>query len=239
MCTVTYIPLRNNKFILASNRDETPLRKTLAPKTYLEEGVSLTYPKDALAGGTWIGISGKHRMVCLLNGGFVNHKRKMNYRMSRGVIVKNLLKSEDVMQEIETFNFSDIEPFTLVCVDWSQELFALEFVWDGNQKHVRKLDENPHIWSSSPLYDEPMKQERHAWFQNLFESEEEIDKATVLAFHQYEKEGDSKNSIKMKRPFVETVSTTVIEKNENGLELHYLDYLNEANTMQMKLGIQP
>ncbi len=72
MCTVTYLPLGNNNFILTSNRDETPLRKTIPPKEYDENGVELTYPKDELAGGTWIGLSDKNRLVCLLNGGFKN-----------------------------------------------------------------------------------------------------------------------------------------------------------------------
>lgn len=88
MCTVTYLPLGNNNFILTSNRDETPLRKTLPPKDYVEDGVVLTYPKDEVAGGTWIGLSDKKRLVCLLNGGFTIHKRKDSYKMSRGVIVK-------------------------------------------------------------------------------------------------------------------------------------------------------
>jgi hypothetical protein len=52
MCTVTYLPLKDNNFILTSNRDETPLRKTIPPKTYVESGVELIYPKDELAGGT-------------------------------------------------------------------------------------------------------------------------------------------------------------------------------------------
>ena len=62
MCTVTYLPLPNNNFILTSNRDETPLRKTIPPKTYIENGVALIYPKDELAGGTWIGTSNKNRL---------------------------------------------------------------------------------------------------------------------------------------------------------------------------------
>ena len=44
MCTVTYLPLPNNNFILTSNRDETPLRKTIPPKTYIENDAELTYP---------------------------------------------------------------------------------------------------------------------------------------------------------------------------------------------------
>ena len=54
MCTVTYLPLENDGFILTSNRDESPMRKTIPPKKYLENGVELAYPKDQLAGGTWI-----------------------------------------------------------------------------------------------------------------------------------------------------------------------------------------
>jgi hypothetical protein len=39
MCTVPYLPLGYNNFILTSNSDETPLRKTVLPKEYLENGV--------------------------------------------------------------------------------------------------------------------------------------------------------------------------------------------------------
>ena len=68
MCTVTYLPLENNQFILTSNRDESPMRRTIPPTKYDTQGVALVYPKDELAGGTWIGIREKNRLVCLLNG---------------------------------------------------------------------------------------------------------------------------------------------------------------------------
>ena len=72
MCTVTYLPLGDHNFILTSNRDVAPKRETTPPKEYNEVGVKLTYPKDKLAGGTWIGVSEKKRLICLLNGG-CNH----------------------------------------------------------------------------------------------------------------------------------------------------------------------
>ena len=46
-----------------------------------------------MAGGTWIGLSDKKRLVCLLNGGYEIHEREASYRVSRGVIVKEVLKS--------------------------------------------------------------------------------------------------------------------------------------------------
>ena len=80
MCTITFIPKTNNDFILTSNRDEAPGRETFPPEIYEEDAVELLYPKDAVAGGTWIGASNKKRIVCLMNGGFVSHKRKAFYR---------------------------------------------------------------------------------------------------------------------------------------------------------------
>ena len=60
----------------------------LPPKEYLENGIQLSYPKDGLAGGTWIGFSEKNRLVRLLNSWLVTHTRKTPCKMSSGVIVK-------------------------------------------------------------------------------------------------------------------------------------------------------
>ena len=59
MCTVTFLPLSNNDFILTSNRDEQRQRETLHPKIYEEDGIEMLFPKDKVAGGTWIGASSK------------------------------------------------------------------------------------------------------------------------------------------------------------------------------------
>ncbi|HBI40074.1 MAG TPA: hypothetical protein DDY16_03915 [Tenacibaculum sp.] len=133
MCTVTFLPLGDNDFILTSNRDEMPARKTLEPRTYRENGVKLVYPKDQVAGGTWLGVSEKHRLVCLLNGGFKNHQRTSFYKISRGVIVKHLLASNDVIGEIKRISFEEVEPFTIVLLEWSKVLKIYELVWDGKK----------------------------------------------------------------------------------------------------------
>ena len=97
MCTVTYIPLGNSDFILTSSRDIPFARKKAAhPKKTTEDGVELYYPKDGKAGGTWIGTSAKNRLICLLNGGFKYHTSREKYTKSRGLIVKELLKADDI-----------------------------------------------------------------------------------------------------------------------------------------------
>lgn len=222
MCTVTYLPLENEGFILTSNRDESPMRKTIPPQKYNEEGVEMTYPKDELAGGTWIGMSSKKRLVCLLNGGFEKHQRNSYYRMSRGVVVKDILSVDNPVEYIQNFNFSKIEPFTIVLVDWNEQLNVSELVWDGAEKHFQKLNQEPKIWSSSMLYDAETKKERVKWFEEWLKGKDEYDQKEILKFHQSTDKGTKGTTLKMKRPFVETVSVTSVKK-QTSLSLHYID----------------
>lgn len=229
MCTVTYLPLGNSNFILTSNRDEDPKRETLHPATYKEDGVSLSYPKDKIAGGTWIGVSNKNRLICLLNGGFVKHKRAASYKMSRGVVVKNILKIDNPVSYIKEFDFSNIEPFTIVFVDWSETLTAYELVWDGDTKHFQELKQEPKIWSSSTLYDEQMKQDRKEWFAEWLEKNPNYDVETIANFHLSTDKGTDETTLKMKRSYVETVSVTTVAKEES-LVFTYRDLLKGENT---------
>ncbi len=225
MCTVTYLPLASDDFILTSNRDEDPKRNTISPKVYEEEGVKLTYPKDELAGGTWIGLSEKKRLICLLNGGFAKHKRAESYRMSRGVIVKQLLKVDNPVEIINHFDFDGIEPFTIVLVDWAMSLKAYELVWDGTQKYFEKLDDKPKIWSSSTLYNEEMKQLRRDWFADWLGENKIFKQKDILKFHQDETKGSPEISLKMKRSRVQTVSVTSVRKETDDIKMSYIDLL--------------
>lgn len=240
MCTVTYLPLENNDFILTSNRDETPLRNTLPPQKYVENGVELIYPKDALAGGTWIGLGDNKRLVCLLNGGFFKHNRKAAYKMSRGIIVKNILTAKDAVVYIKNFNFTDIEPFTLILVDWKNQLETYELVWDGKTKHFQKLPQEPKIWSSSTLYTKEMKQLREKWFENWLGNQQNFLQSEILKFHKNDTLGTLETSIKMKREFVETVSITSIIKENAKVDVFYTDFLEklEKNTKNLKVNLE-
>jgi uncharacterized protein with NRDE domain len=215
MCTVTYLPIGNNQFILTSNRDESPMRKTIAPKKYDEQGVALVYPKDELAGGTWIGLSEKNRLVCLLNGGFEIHERKGPYAMSRGLIVKKILSAENSVTCIENFIFDNIEPFTLVLVDWKNSLATYELVWDGVTKHFTELAQAPKIWSSSALYTSEMKASRRAWFADWLSENKTFQQQEIINFQTSTNKGTPETSLKMKRNFVETVSVTSVKKEED------------------------
>jgi len=221
MCTVTYLPLINNDFVLTSSRDVPFSReKALAPKKYLEDGIALLYPKDGKAGGTWIGASNKKRLICLLNGGFENHKQKDFYAKSRGVIVKDLLKTNEISKACNAIDLKNIEPFTLVIVDWNFELKLIEFIWDGVHKHFKDLPQKAHIWSSSTLYSNKMKAMRMEWFSD-WQKQNLIDKKAILEFHHNAGVGNPKVDVIMKRPKVGTVSITQVSKNEEEVIMNY------------------
>ncbi|WP_073321570.1 NRDE family protein [Aquimarina spongiae] len=220
MCTVTLIPTQENNFILTSNRDEAINRKTLLPEFYQINGTRMLFPKDAVAGGTWIGVSDKNTMICLLNGGFEIHERMVSYRQSRGVVVKDLLEAEDLENAIATYNLKGIEPFTIVAANWSADLLLLELVWDGKKKHVRKLEKETHIWSSSTLYTKEMKNIREDWF-GTFEEENVLSSDTLLDFHKNAGVGDKDVDLQIDRGFLKTRSITQVVKNEEELSMRY------------------
>lgn len=222
MCTVTYIPTNKNNFILTSSRDVPYIRaQALLPKTYLEDGIEITYPKDGQAGGTWIGHT-KKRLICLLNGGFVNHYLTTDvntiYRKSRGIIVLDLLKADTIHTALHDINLKQIEPFTLVIVDWVDQLQLIEFVWDGTKKHLKKLPQDTYIWSSSTLYDDGMKQLRKNWFKDWQLQDPKTD---ILKFHHNAGIGDCHVDVVLKRDKVGTVSITQVSKKDDTILMEY------------------
>lgn len=221
MCTVTYLPLGKNKFILTSSRDVPYARKkALKPKKYTEDGVEIKYPKDGEAGGTWIGTSSKNRLICLLNGGFYYHTSRNNYTKSRGLIVKELLKVDDIRNGIKEIDLIGVEQFTITIVDWNDELELLEFVWDGEKKHLKKLKQEPQIWSSATLYDRTVKKQRKGWFVE-WQSENDFTQEKILKFHHTAGIGDPNIDILMDRKVGGTVSITSVIKDMKGVSMNY------------------
>jgi len=231
MCTVTIIPKGNNNFILTSNRDEAPNRTSLTPEIYSVKNTTMLFPKDELAGGTWIGVSEKNRLICLLNGGYVCHERKAAYRMSRGVVVNDLLASDDVVSCIEAYNLDNVEPFTLVIADWNTNLKFFELVWDGTEKHFLELPLIPKIWSSSTLYNDAMKQERFQWFED-FKAENELEASTLMNFHKTAGHDNQDFGVIMDRHYVKTTSITQVEKKEDIVDMQFYDL--QRNTVSIK-----
>ena len=231
MCTVTFIPNSSDGFWLTSDRDEAPNRETLHPDRYPGDETTLLYPKDALAGGTWLGASDRPRWVCLLNGGFEAHERQLPYAMSRGKIVTQLLEAADGLSMIDQFDLSGIEPFTIVMIEGEQDKSLYELVWDGRQSHFSEKPWAPHIWSSALLYSAEARQKRQSWFSDFLFRHLTPTAAEILDFHRTAGEGDIRTNLIMDLGFVKTRSISLFCKNQQEAYLRYEDLLTKQTTV--------
>ncbi len=229
MCTVTYLPLSQDSFILTSNRDEGVKRKpALPPKIYEIAGKQVMFPKDGEAGGTWIGATPYGRVVCLMNGAFVGHKRELPYRMSRGQVVLDALTTTDVEDFLQNYFLEKIEPFTIVLFDWEDELQAWELRWDGKQRHLKRLPHEAQIWSSSTLYDNEMQGKREKWFAEWLSKDTDYQVNKIRNFHKTAGEGNPITDLRTERGFLRTVSVTTIEKLRSTVKMTYEDLRTET-----------
>jgi hypothetical protein len=221
MCTVVFIPGKN-EYSFASLRDESPLRpKALGPELYTSKNITHLSTKDPLGGGTWIGANEFGNIIILLNGAFEKHEQQNNYIKSRGTIVAELLVSELPVIEWNLMNLMNVEPFTLIV--WSEEnLF--ELVWDGKEKFRKRMDiSKAYIWSSSTLYSQEAKTIREELFNNWITMNPPISKLSLLNF--FNSNTESVNGFIMNRnEKVKTLSYSFIEhKNNDSTTFHYFD----------------
>lgn len=214
MCTVTYIPV-NSGFVLTSNRDEAPQRKTFSPEIWkLDNAGSIKAPKDGEKGGTWIAVEEEGRAACLLNGAFEKHHRKPPYAMSRGALIPMAFQAESFFHFYKNFEPEGMEPFTLILID--SELQVLK--WDGHKMQIQYLSKKePHLWSSATLYSKDAHEQRVRVFKNFLERKGEKDRDKILDLHGL----DGQDDFVLRHPEVQTVSITQIFVRGNRSEMNY------------------
>ena len=226
MCTVTYIPLQSNGFILTSNRDEGYSRaQAIAPRSYALGSKIIVYPKDPDAGGTWISTSKKSNTLCLMNGAFERHERTPPYRKSRGLVVLEFYEFNTVEEFIRNYNFENIEPFTLLVIDSNENSPIGELRWDGKQVFYANKDRNKfHIWSSAALYSKEIRLQREQWFSEWLATQSNFSQEACVQFHHFAGKGEAQSNLLMNiENKVMTVSISSICKNEEEHIFYYKD----------------
>ncbi|MFV0304485.1 MAG: NRDE family protein [Moheibacter sp.] len=167
MCIVSIYSHSDNEIILTQNRDESILRPTaenIQTKQIHEK--LYTGPVDLVSGGTWMYHSEDY-LVCLLNGGYQKHKHQPPYRMSRGILVLELLRYRFIDKFTKEVKLHGIEPFTMIMISRKSNEKKI-LVWDGNQKSIEDVSEqNLVVRSSSTLYSDEEKTHHKKYFENL------------------------------------------------------------------------
>ena len=230
MCTVVFLP-KGNSYYFASLRDESPLRpKAAFPDIYKKGEKTILSPIDALAGGTWLGVTKSGTVIILLNGGIKKHVRQPNYIKSRGLIVTALLAADLPLVCWNLMDMQGIEPYTLVV--WNEgNLYQL--IWDGETKHGLKLKSNKsYIWSSSTLYNRKASIHRRKLFQQWTLMNMPVSKLTLLNF--FTSFSDSENGYLINRnEQTKTMSYTFIELIlDKSAEMHYEDFSSKSNRVK-------
>ena len=206
MCTVSFVKKDNGEVILTSNRDEKTHRATLPPQEYNIGGEKVAFPKDELAGGTWIALGEEGTFCCLLNGAFEKHISKGNYKRSRGQIVLDVFRSTSVDDFLNTVDLENVEPFTLIIYQSAIQKLKL-LVWDEKEKHISNLDiDEPHFWGSATLYTKDFTDiRRNQFFEHIKNNKEE---KSIFQKHSSTKEHGG--FVLNNRDGIETVSVTQI-----------------------------
>ncbi|NUM32510.1 MAG: NRDE family protein [Bacteroidetes bacterium] len=226
MCTLSYIPLSHNDYILTSNRDEKYERKSaLSPQLYNIKGVNVAYPKDLEKNGTWIAMSDNCYTLCLFNGANTPHKPMKSYKRSRGLILLDFFNYNNINQFLISTDFKGVEPFTLVIIQYVNQIKLFEIVWNGKQIQIFYKDANkPHIWSSVMIYESEIRIHRKKMFDDFINKNNETTfEKEILNFHKNKDFTDKKQNLIIKTEIVSTVSITQVLKNGLKTEMKYHD----------------
>lgn len=222
MCTVSFV-YANNSFLLTSNRDEKITRPSaIEPQIFQTETKKIIYPKDAKAGGTWFVVDELGNAIILLNGGKTKHIAKEKYRLSRGVIVLDLMASNAIVATWKTIDLTDIEPFTLLVLE-NKNPFELQ--WTGEEKSTKELDKNKnYIWSSSTLYPPEIQEQRKDWFSEYMDENKVISAKKMQIFHKNTEPKDAKNGLIINRDnILKTLSVTQTIISEDKIVVNHSD----------------
>lgn len=225
MCTVSFV-VAGKKVVITSNRDEHRARPAaLIPKMESVDGKNLFFPKDPRGQGTWFCVDELGRCLVLLNGAAKGHISTPPYAKSRGLVVLDLMKKNDVLESWKVQILENIEPFTLVYFS-TKRLFQLR--WDGLEKSCIELDvRQQHIWSSSTLYGRPIRQARAAWFRAFLKNQKiGLDEANMIDFHSNTQKNDPENGLIINRDsqiLTKNITQYVLENAQ--IALHHYDLI--------------
>jgi hypothetical protein len=230
MCTVTYIKTPDAVYI-TSNRDEHIHRAAaLPPVVATIRSKKILFPKDPVGAGSWIALDENGKTAVLLNGAEKKHEPVYPYRKSRGLILLELISTDNSSNFFEGADLDRIEPFTIILFE-KGILYQLR--WNGMKKQVLLPDvHSAHIWSSVTLYTDEVIAQRKKMFQQFIRHNPEPGSEAILQFHQPDN-ADKENGFTIKRKSgmqTQSVTQVNIKASHCFMNYHDLIYPNKSIT---------
>lgn len=204
MCTYSFLRVGDAR-IITMNRDESRSRH----ESDFNKEVSVLYPTDSLAGGTWFGSNQNGLVIALLNRYQAHNPH--GYK-SRGLLIPDFLEHWNNANQINVLteqSLRDYNPFDLIASDNHQ---TWHLSWDGKTVVAVQRSEEFFAFSSSGVNTKQTIQHRlelfKQWQQSLPNNSSYAFTAnTVLKhFHLHQRMGDEKRSVLMDREEAHTKS---------------------------------
>lgn len=229
MCTVSYYR-NNNQIVFTSNRDEHISRaNAIAPAKYVHHNKKLFYPKDAQANGTWFCSDEKNNLIILLNGAETKHQHNPPYNRSRGLVVIELFKSDSILQEWQNIDITGVEPFTLIVFE-QNKLYKLQ--WNEMTKSTVHLNDYlPHIFSSSTLYSNEIRDDRKRYFKEFVRCNNNATSDDLIIFHTTTNSNDKENGLLINRSngiLTKSITQLTIENSKSVIK--HFDLVNNTTS---------
>lgn len=224
MCTVTVVPHERGVRLLC-NRDEQRTRLPgLPPQIHHLSGQRALFPLDPQRGGTWAGTNEAGLIVTLLNLRPTAWTRSSEPRLSRGLIVLELLRCGDLPQAIRVAGALDgglFEPFRAIVVH-ARRLAVATALGTGTVHCTQRRLDAPVLFTSSSLGDGVVVPPRQRLFEHLvLQGGPDCWLDGQVRFHDHRWSGRPEISVRMERPDALTVSRTQIDVTEDGRRLLY------------------
>jgi hypothetical protein len=215
MCTLSFLPQGRWGYRLAMNRDESPLREP-AERVQTrsgEGGVTVLYPEDGLAHGTWIAANSHGLTLALMNRATAPTAPAQAdgaARRTRGEIILGLCEARDAGSAM--VRARAIEPtrylgFELIALDPEGPLFCLR--GDGLSLYPRELAREPRQFVSTSIRYEEAVRTRGEQFAAAVRDWDRPDQA-LRELHRAHLPEKGPLSVCMHRPDARSVSLTEV-----------------------------
>ena len=215
MCTLAWLR-RPEGFTLWHSRDEQRSRgRAIPPMVGHASGVGWIAPRDSDSGGTWVGVNTYGLVVGIANLFVGSAPVPPAQKVSRGILVQELLGSPTLLQverRLRSFDLDSFEPFTLVFLESGHDPIILR--WD--RVAIRPGPAlGPILLVTSAGGSRAIEDQRKRLFENTGLTADQIE-----ALYRAPPESELA-SVCVHRPEVSTVSLTRIEVLADQVSLTY------------------
>ena len=243
MCTMTWFETISG-YELFFNRDEQiSRRRAQLPTLQIDAGVRYISPTDADAGGTWIAVNYFGVTVCLLNHYQFEQIEAYKEWISRGEIVRQFARSNDIEFAARRFmqlDLAEYRAFRMFLIDKNGNNYLC--VWDGHEPRLQQRVASPK--SSSSMNAKHVKASRRQRFDDL-ELSKTNNTDAYIGYHSEHWPNKSRESVCMHRKEANTVSLCHVVVAEHEINFSYADgapckaELSTCLTMPLTRELQP